>query len=158
MTALREKLDRLSAPFVSGECREWLGAKNNHGYGVLRWRGRSVLAHRAAWEDEHGSIPHGLDVLHSCDNPPCISGEHLFLGTHAENMADSVAKGRFVPPPHPRGERHYRAKLTRSEVLAIRADPRSDSAIAAAYGVAPTTVYDIKHRKSWAWLKAEETL
>ena len=61
-----------------------------------------IKTHHLAWEVANGPIPDGLWVLHHCDNPPCCETEpsdeypdgHLFLGTHADNMADMAAKGR----------------------------------------------------------------
>lgn len=78
----------------SGECLEWRGARVGDGYGQLRWDGKRVLAHRLAWQNKNGQIPDGLNVLHRCDNPPCVNPAHLFLGTHQENMRDRDAKGR----------------------------------------------------------------
>lgn len=71
-------------------CIEWPGKRHRNGYGQL---GRKT-AHRVAYECAHGPIPDGLHVLHRCDNPPCINPEHLFLGTHHDNMIDSMLKGR----------------------------------------------------------------
>lgn len=60
--------------------------------------GRMYLAHRLAWRRAHGEIPKGQFVCHHCDTPACWNVEHLFLGTHAENMADMVRKGRQSKP------------------------------------------------------------
>lgn len=80
-------------------CWEWQGGRFNFGYGRA-WDGeRQVLAHRLAFALTSGAIPDGLHVLHKCDVPLCVNPAHLFLGTHADNMADKCAKGRDVNPP-----------------------------------------------------------
>lgn len=76
-----------------GDCLEWQGCLN-HGYGQMGVDGVTVLAHRYAWARVNGPIPDGLFVCHKCDNPPCCNVDHLFLGTHQDNMDDMVAKGR----------------------------------------------------------------
>lgn len=67
-------------------CWEWTGAINDRGYGVVWWEGRSVGAHRAAWELAHGKIPRGLELDHTCRNRSCVRPEHLEPVTHPENM------------------------------------------------------------------------
>ena len=100
-----------------GECRVWDGARIPDGYGHVRYCGKAVLVHRLAWELFRGQIQLGLDVLHACDNPPCWRIEHLFLGTHMDNMRDMIRKGRWHPH---KGSRNGRAKLTEKTVLMIR--------------------------------------
>ncbi len=78
-----------------GNCVVWQGLISN-GYGQVYKDGKTRWAHRVAWEITNGSIPKGLNVLHKCDNKPCVNPEHLFLGTQSDNLKDSVRKGRFA--------------------------------------------------------------
>ncbi len=128
-------------------CWEYQGCRNSKGYGQVSagHMGESPLkAHRVAWEIENGPIPDGLQVLHTCDNPPCCNSGHLFLGTTADNSADMVAKGRTA-----RGEANGMSKLTWEKVHAIRADGRTHQAIADEHGVARATISDIRRGIAW---------
>jgi hypothetical protein len=69
------------------------------GYGRFRSDQGNMQAHRFAWIITNGPIPDGLWVLHKCDVKICVNPEHLFLGTHEDNMADMVQKGRQKKGP-----------------------------------------------------------
>jgi hypothetical protein len=82
----------------SGDCWTWTGGSTTGGYGKFWLNGRTISAHRVSYVMHFGTIPDGLLVLHSCDNPPCVRPDHLSLGTYRDNARDSMAKGRFRPP------------------------------------------------------------
>ena len=135
-------------------CHLWIAALNHCGYALFSRNRSSVLAHRFAYETFVGPIPDGLHVLHRCDTPACVNIEHLFLGTHQDNMSDMAAKGR-ARPPKVRGERHGRATLTDEDVRAIRARWAAGEArktLSRDYGVTTGNIHAIVNRLTWRHL------
>ncbi len=135
-------------------CWVWIGVRNSIGYGcVSSGHDKTTPAHRFAWELVNGPIPAGMYICHRCDNPPCVRPDHLFLGTHLDNMADMVAKGRGKNPRF-LGEEHPRAKLTEDDVRAIwarhRAGLESNRKLAKEYMVGRAAIDKIIRRENWA--------
>ena len=103
----------------SGECWLWKASKNLHGYGQLMIARKPLGAHRVAWELANGPIPAGMCVCHRCDTPACVRPDHLFLGTHTDNMRDMFSKKRRKTAPT-RGELNGNSRLTRQQAEEIR--------------------------------------
>lgn len=127
------------------ECWPWTASTNQYGYGRLQGaaRGAKVAAHRLSYEIHKGAAG-DLCVLHHCDNPRCVNPRHLFLGTHADNCEDKVAKGR-----QPRGEGLPFSRLTEADVRAIRASNEKGRDLAKRYGVAPATITRVRRGHLW---------
>ena len=82
-------------------CWEWQGRLSN-GYGIVRINCYPELAHRHSYRLFIGKIPGEMFICHKCDNRKCVNPEHLFIGTHQDNMDDMVAKGRHGGHPYSR--------------------------------------------------------
>lgn len=141
-----ELMERFLSKVAKTEsCWLWTGGKSGRGYGAFRSPDEKK-AHRFSYSRYVGQIPQGLSVCHRCDNPACVNPDHLFVGTHTDNMKDKMSKGRGN---HLVGTKHPRSKLTESQVLAIRADNRRQVEIAESYGIKQAQVSEIKRRIAW---------
>lgn len=134
-------------------CWEWTGGKDQDGYGTFRGEVLGQMFKRAhRWSfafHNNQEIPKGSSVCHSCDNPSCVNPAHLWLGSTLENQQDKWRKGRGGMP---KMEDSQNAKITNEQALAILADPRPHSRIAADYGLSASTVSSLKNRDSWRGL------
>lgn len=164
-----EKVDKSPGHGPWGDCWLWTGGQKGIGwnaYGSIRVNGKTVGAHRLAWEIHNGCpVPDGLLVLHTCDTPLCVRGDHLFTGTHADNIADAIAKGRFAfpapkvaPEARARGVGHGMSRTDDATVKSIRREHEEGATIkslADKHGLGWSTVDKIVKRKTWQHVKDE---
>lgn len=145
---IAERYERFVSRATEG-CWEWTGATNERGYGTIGGK----YAHRISYEIHVGPIPDGLWVLHHCDNPPCTNPDHLFLGTHADNMADAVRKGRLdARPNRPIGEAVGTSIFTTDQVREIRrlhAAGLTYRALASQFGTCRSNIGVIVRGETW---------
>jgi hypothetical protein len=162
-----------------GPCWLWTGARMPDGRGQFHYEGRTEYAATVAYILTYGPLPADRPwVLHKCDGGrlPCVRPDHLFAGTHEQNMADMVSKGRHSggawtktkPERLARGDRHGSrthpervlrgsdrpdAKLTEAIVLEARTRYARGGvtveALALWAGVATMTMHSAISRRSW---------
>lgn len=149
-------VDRSGGPAA---CWPWLAGRVESGYGQYHVARRPIGAHRYAYILTHGPIPDALCVCHSCDNPPCCNPAHHWLGTKGDNNRDTAAKGRtrqMSLDKRLRGASHGCARLTDSQVIAIRARHAAGGVflhdIAAEFGISTSNVVMIVQRRTWRHL------
>lgn len=100
-------------PLLWSSCVVWTGATDRKGYGSLRVDGRTVYAHRYAWEREHGPVPDTMEVDHMCFERSCCNVDHLRVATRQQNMQNRSGSnlGRDLPRGVTRHRRRYVAQV-----------------------------------------------
>jgi hypothetical protein len=153
--------DRFWAMVQKGyACWTWTGCIDQRGYGQIARGGKyggHVKTHRLAYEIQNGLIAPGLHVLHRCDNPSCVRGDHLFLGTHTDNMRDMWSKGRGrCEGAGRRGQANANHRLTEeqaAEILVRHQRGEPSRALGAEFGVSKTLVLLISKGRVWQHLQ-----
>lgn len=126
-------------------CWEWQGAES-YGYGMIMRNRQRLRVHRVSYELWCEPIPEGMVIRHSCDNPSCVNPSHLLPGTQAQNVQDTVVRGR-----------HGRKKLTEAQVEAIRTSTESNRAMADHYGVGIIAIRRAKTGETWKHVVGPQT-
>lgn len=80
-------------------CIEWQRSRVHTGYGQMSVEGKQYRTHRISAFLFLGlkSLSSKKDVLHKCDNPPCINPDHLYIGTARDNVKDMMLRKRNKP-------------------------------------------------------------
>jgi hypothetical protein len=135
-----------------GACIVWtghIGPKNGYGYfdalvpGKKR-RTKLMSAHRFIYERVHGKLPRGVDVMHSCDNRPCVTLQHLSPGTRRANMKDAQNKGRLGRQLNDDKVREIRRRYAAGEL---------QTALASEYGVSQNMISRVITGKAWSHVR-----
>lgn len=152
-------LNNISVDGVTG-CWHWTGSVFSESQRP-RWTlgqrepDKEVLAYRAVYRLMVGDIPEGFYVCHSCDNPSCVSPNHLWLGTARDNSQDASQKGRLPTGASNRDSQGTNVKLNVEMVRQIRKSSDSTKALASRFGVSPSTVTLVRQRKTWKDVDAD---
>lgn len=129
-------------------CWIWTAARFQNGYGSVSIKHKTYKASRVAYEIFFGKIKKGKHVLHRCDNRLCVKPDHLFLGTHQDNVDDMVAKKR-----NNRGEDRPQSKLTRKDVARIRkfllAGKHTKADLGRMFGIDRAVIGRIANNTAW---------
>lgn len=146
------------------ECWPWLAGTFRDGYGNFKAARRGLKAPRVAFFLHHGRDADALLVCHTCDNPACCNGAHLYDGTNRDNIGDAKERGRLntacgpkhgsrtQPESRARGERVGSAKITAADAVEIRrlyVEGESQPVIADRFHVTREAVSRIITGKNW---------
>lgn len=133
------------------KCWKFLGEVSFWGYGMLRYKGKAVYAHRLAYELTHNiTLQPQQCACHICDNRWCCNPKHLFVGTRADNCRDTTRKGRNV-----RGTKHPSSKFTERDILEIHSRANAGEplrVLAEEFESCESTISHIKNKRVWKHL------
>ena len=140
----RDVIKHLCTETSLDECWIWRWGRSN-GYAQVRHNGKNELVGPILL----GILDSDLIQIHACDNPPCVNPAHLRAGTDAENTAD---RDKRMRGNQPKGSKQGSAKLTESDIPAIRAcltAGETCASISRRYGVHKSAISLIKFGKTW---------
>lgn len=130
------------------DCWYWSGFSAN-GYGFIRINKKSICVARASAHIHlEFDLNSKLEVCHKCDNGLCFNPDHIFIGTHQDNMKDMHKKDR-----NPKGEKIGASNLTVGNILQIRKFFEKDRVhprkLAEMFNISISSMWDIVRRRTW---------
>lgn len=129
-------------------CWNWIGRKNEEGYGLISNKGIQYRAHRISYVKYKGTIPKNLIICHKCNNSSCVNPDHLYAGTNKDNSHDMVKAMRCKM-----GSANKNSKIDENTVILIRklyADGmHSQYELASNFNVSQPTISAIVTNRIW---------
>lgn len=125
-------------PGMDTPCWVWTGSLDSKGYGQINSGGHSgklLRTHRVAWFLVHGDWPKSSALCHRCDCKRCVRTDHLVDNGKSWNALDMYSKGKQGDRNLPKGEDHWKVKLTDLQVAEIRSAPCGSLEMAKRFGV-----------------------
>lgn len=126
------------------QCWEYQRSPSEKQHGIIMVDGKRWMVHRFSWYLLTGQEPQ-LNILHKCDNPPCVNPDHLYEGTQKDNVRDMMERHRS-----PTGEQRADAKLTDAQVREVYelCKTMPPNQIAKEFGVSRQLISNIKFRRA----------
>lgn len=136
-----------------GECEVWNRAHTVDGFARTSRDGQQLHAHRVRWQEQHGEVPPGYEILHisPCIRKDCVRLEHLRAQPVITRLAVQAQDGVF-----PRGERHWNSKLEEEQARAILVSREPTTVLARRFHVSRATVIAIRKGYRWGHLSRVE--
>lgn len=135
------------------------------GYYRVKYKQKTLKAHRFMYERFNGTIPKGYVVRHKCNNLTCVAPHHLTIGTQKDNAEDRVKSGRSA-----KGSTNGSSKLNELQALFIRViSPAirnrsnreaiiTQTEVGKWFGVSHVIIGDILRNESWTHLPNHEEI
>lgn len=144
--------DNVEKPDGDGGCWLWSGPASKNGYGVITVGHQAFAVHRVSWEKHNNEkVPSGLMVCHKCNVKLCINPDHLYIGTHNDNMRD-MSNSNVL-----KGDKNPKALLSENDVREIKQHIRERRIVyrnlAKMYGVSRQAIQDIASGRTWSWIE-----
>lgn len=150
---LEERFWRFVEKKSACECWNWSGQIMPNGYGRVSAGSKldgGIGAHRVSWSlFNKRDVPHGMYVMHSCDNRSCVNPHHLSIGTPKDNTQDMIAKGRKRVVA-PLGEGNGKAKLTVEKVKLIKQSNLKTAELARQFGLSQNCIRGVRIGRTWS--------
>jgi hypothetical protein len=138
-----EYFEKLSEKIPECGCWIWTGAHIGDGYGAIG----GIYAHRASYILYKGDISEDLWVLHRCDVRCCVNPEHLYLGTHDDNMRDAKERGRMRKAFEYRPDMRKLNSIDEPLIVELFNLGYKQRVLAKHFGVSQATIWSIIHNR-----------
>ena len=133
--------------FNGTACDIWKGAKH-YGYACATYKGVYKTGHIFALEAKNGckrDMTLDPKVRHLCNNRACVNPNHVELGSHGDNMFDSVINGRKNDKMNEHLVRYVKCIIHHSFI--------TDYQISKYFDVSEQIIYRIRVEKNWKRIK-----